>query len=179
VHTETERGKDDTDFIPEDGAKEKEVDKENGDLRYNLRGRKAQVGLGNSEPHPSDQSGTETRSKKRLRDHLEEDDTLSKQRRVAYSALIAAALTDTKQTANLIKIPHSYQEAVGDPIHGHSWRQAITKEIIDLAANGTWEECPPPDGINVVTSKWVFAVKYLPNGAIERFKARLVARGFT
>ena len=37
----------------------------------------------------------------------------------------------------------------------------------------------PPKGANLVTSKWVFDVKRLISGAIEKFKARLVVRGFS
>ena len=35
-----------------------------------------------------------------------------------------------------------------------------------------------PKSVNVVSCKWVFKVKRLPNGQIDRYKARLVARGF-
>ena len=45
--------------------------------------------------------------------------------------------------------------------------------------NGTWEEVVAPKGANIVTSKWVFTIKTLATGIIERFKARLVARGFS
>lgn len=33
--------------------------------------------------------------------------------------------------------------------------------------------------MHVVGSKWIFKVKYKPDGTIERHKARLVAQGFT
>lgn len=37
----------------------------------------------------------------------------------------------------------------------------------------------PPKSSNVITSKWVFRVKYTSSNLIDRYKARLVARGFT
>ena len=36
----------------------------------------------------------------------------------------------------------------------------------------------PLVGANIVTSKWVFNVKYKTDSTIKKFKARLVARGF-
>lgn len=37
----------------------------------------------------------------------------------------------------------------------------------------------PPEGANLVSTKWVYTVKLRNDGTIERFKARLVARGFS
>jgi len=43
---------------------------------------------------------------------------------------------------------------------------------------GTWELVDPPEGANVLGSKWVFDLKLNPDGTIERYKARLVCQGF-
>jgi hypothetical protein len=45
--------------------------------------------------------------------------------------------------------------------------------------NGTWEETIPPLDANIISSRWVFDVKYTENNGINKFKARLMARGFS
>jgi hypothetical protein len=78
-----------------------------------------------------------------------------------------------------IKIPATYREAVNDPKYGQLWKQAIIEELNSLMDNGTWEQVVPPKDANIISCKWVFDIKKLTSGAIERFKARLVARGFS
>ncbi|XP_049936825.1 retrovirus-related Pol polyprotein from transposon RE2 isoform X2 [Nymphaea colorata] len=48
-----------------------------------------------------------------------------------------------------------------------------------LGKNDTWEVVDIPKGTHLVGSKWVFNVKYKPDGTVERYKARLVAKGFS
>jgi len=78
-----------------------------------------------------------------------------------------------------IKEPKTYTEAVGDVVHGKQWEAAIRDELDSLNANGTWRLEDLPYGRKPVTSKWVFKVKKHPDGSVDRFKARVVARGFT
>ncbi|KAG7547971.1 GAG-pre-integrase domain [Arabidopsis suecica] len=72
-------------------------------------------------------------------------------------------------------IPQTYEEAIQHQV----WRDAIAAERQAMEHNHTWEEGELPRGKKAVTSKWVFTIKYKSNGDIERYKARLVARGFT
>ncbi|KAI0991726.1 hypothetical protein K3495_g16461 [Podosphaera aphanis] len=55
----------------------------------------------------------------------------------------------------------------------------MTAEMLALQANGTFKEVIAPEDANLVSNKWVFDIKTCADGSIERFKARLVARGFT
>ena len=51
-------------------------------------------------------------------------------------------------------------------------------EYCALIKNATWYLVPPRPGLNVVDCKWVFKIKQKPDGSVDRYKARLVARGF-
>ena len=52
-------------------------------------------------------------------------------------------------------------------------------ELAALHHNKTWVLVPRPRGVNVVGSKWIFKTKHRPDGSVDKYKARLVARGFT
>jgi len=71
--------------------------------------------------------------------------------------------------------PKTFYQASQDD----NWKEAMKKEIQALEQNGTWvlQELPP--GKKAIQSKWVYKVKYKPDGEIEQYKARLVAKGFT
>lgn len=55
----------------------------------------------------------------------------------------------------------------------------MNDEIDSLKKNGTWALVDGSEAQKVIDNKWVFKVKEKPDGGIERFKARLVVRGFT
>ncbi|WJZ88053.1 hypothetical protein VitviT2T_007385 [Vitis vinifera] len=55
----------------------------------------------------------------------------------------------------------------------------MNEEMKSLQKNETWElvECPP--GKKPVGCRWIYTMKYKADGSIERFKARLVVKGYT
>ena len=59
------------------------------------------------------------------------------------------------------------------------WMSAMPKEIESLRKNDVWELVDLPKGQRAVGRKWVFKIKTDAEGSVERFKARLVAQGFS
>ena len=55
----------------------------------------------------------------------------------------------------------------------------MDKEIEALKVNNTWTLTQLPAGKSPIGSKWVYKIKYLPDGTIDRYKSRLVAKEFT
>ncbi|CAM8987645.1 unnamed protein product [Rhodiola kirilowii] len=55
----------------------------------------------------------------------------------------------------------------------------MNKEITALESNNTWVLTDFPRDKTLVDCKWIYKIKYMSDGIVERFKARLVARGFT
>ena len=77
-----------------------------------------------------------------------------------------------------IELPPSYKLAMASA-HATEWRAATIAEYDALTENDTWDLVPPPTrDIKCLTTRWVLTVKYLANGDIERFKARLVVKGY-
>lgn len=54
----------------------------------------------------------------------------------------------------------------------------MQEEINALHRNETWHLVPPNKGVNVIDCKWVYKVKKKADGSIDRYKARLVPKGF-
>lgn len=52
-------------------------------------------------------------------------------------------------------------------------------EYDDLKAHGTWILVPAQTDRSIVGSKWIYKIKKNPYGSIARYKAKLVAHGYT
>jgi hypothetical protein len=59
------------------------------------------------------------------------------------------------------------------------WKEAAEVEHAALLENGTWEIVKLPPGKKAIGCRWVWLIKRKADGSIERFKARLVAQGFS
>nr|XP_034926763.1 putative disease resistance protein RGA4 [Populus alba] len=59
------------------------------------------------------------------------------------------------------------------------WHKAMQEELRALHSNDTWSLVPFAPSMNMVGSRWVYKIKRRVDGCVDRYKARLVARGFT
>lgn len=55
----------------------------------------------------------------------------------------------------------------------------MEEEIKTLEKNKIWELINFPRGNRLVVCKWVFTAKYKSDGTVDRYKARLIAKGYT
>ncbi|GKB47768.1 retrovirus-related pol polyprotein from transposon TNT 1-94 [Tanacetum coccineum] len=73
--------------------------------------------------------------------------------------------------------PSTLQEALNNP-DASFWKEAMQKEIEALHKNKTWELVPLPGGRNPIRNKWVYKIKRNSDDQEERYRARLVVKGY-
>ncbi|XRB22001.1 retrovirus-related Pol polyprotein [Pseudoscourfieldia marina] len=75
--------------------------------------------------------------------------------------------------------PRTYEEAIHSKDH-ERWILAIDSELNSHQLNGTWIVIDNDGTVkNLIGCKWVFKIKLNSDGSIARYKARLVAQGFS
>ncbi|PHU21498.1 hypothetical protein BC332_06605 [Capsicum chinense] len=58
------------------------------------------------------------------------------------------------------------------------WKEAVNSEIDSILSNHTWELVDIPLGNKPLGSKWIFKRKIKADGTIDKYKARLIVKGF-
>lgn len=91
-----------------------------------------------------------------------------------------AGLSEGNIDANLVM----FAAGDGDPTHFddavkiQKWRKAMDVEMEAIKRNGTWELMELPEGAKKVGVKWVYKTKLKENGEVDKYKARLVVKGY-
>ena len=55
----------------------------------------------------------------------------------------------------------------------------MNEEYRSLLSNDTWDLVPLPKGRKLVRCRWIYKTKFVPDGKVDRHKARLAAKGFS
>ena len=76
---------------------------------------------------------------------------------------------------NTITIPKIVSEALSI----REQKETMKVEMGALEKNKTWDLVELPPRKKLVGCKWVFTVKHKADGSLERYKTRIVAKGYT
>ena len=71
--------------------------------------------------------------------------------------------------------PFSFEEVVEDL----ACVDAMVEEYDSIVRNSAWEIVPRSEGKSMVGSRWIYKVKKVADGSVEKYKARFVAQGFS
>ena len=71
--------------------------------------------------------------------------------------------------------PSSFEEAAQEP----TWVDAMVGEYNSIVRNSAWEIVPSPVGKAVVGSIWIYKVKKVVDGNVEKYKVIFFSRGFS
>ena len=74
--------------------------------------------------------------------------------------------------------PVNYKEALED-VDAQEWLKAMDHEMESMCSNSVWSLVEAPKGVKPIGCKWIYKRKRRPDGKVETFKTRLVAKGYT
>ena len=72
----------------------------------------------------------------------------------------------------------SFLEATS-ALNAKQWNKVIRTESESIETNNTWTLVNLSKEAKLIGCKWIFKKKYHPDGSIDKYKARLVVKGFT
>jgi hypothetical protein len=75
----------------------------------------------------------------------------------------------------LEKEPNFFEES----IQKKEWVDSMTEEYQSIIKNDVWEIVPRLMRKDVVSSKWLYKIKHVADGSIEKYKERFVSHGFS
>jgi hypothetical protein len=79
--------------------------------------------------------------------------------------------------SSLCEEPGSFKEAIASK-DKEKWITAIKEEIASLEEKKTFIIIPKPANAKLLDGRWIFKIKRNADGSIERYKARLVIKGY-
>ena len=92
--------------------------------------------------------------------------------------VIEVAMASTHEVSLAEDDPKSLAEAMDRP-DWPEWKAAMDEELALMAKYEVWDEVDQPEDTNIIGCRWVFRIKRDSNGKVLKYRARLVAQGFT
>lgn len=110
---------------------------------------------------------------------VEEKDVIARRLRDRSSLKTPSRLQyNVSYLSTIFQEPETYNEAMKSD-QQNEWKVAMNREMKALEENKTWELVNLPPGKKAIANKWVYKVKTNSNGSIDKYKARLVIKGFS
>ena len=81
--------------------------------------------------------------------------------------------------ALMTELINSEPSSFGEAAQHDVWQEAMVEEYDSIMKNQVWEVVPRPQGKKVVGSKWIYKVKHVAEGSMEKYKACFVEKGFS
>jgi len=97
---------------------------------------------------------------------------------VNESRVIEVAMASAYDVGITDDDPRSLAEAMNRP-DWPEWKAAMDEELTLMAKYDVWDKVDKPEDTNIIGCRWVFRIKRDSNGKVLKYRARLVAQGFT
>ena len=96
---------------------------------------------------------------------------------------LAHSLTNLKSTESAFVVlaedePNTYQDAMKSS-NSEKWMEACCLEYDMIMGYGSWDLVERLPEVNIIRCRWTFWVKRDNLGQVDKYKARLVAQGFS
>ena len=99
-------------------------------------------------------------------------------RRPAVSDDYIVYLEEHEYDVSDVSDPTIYKEAIVS-LQSNFWIDLMKDEMISMSKNKVWSLVNLLDGCKHIRCKWVFKTKRDAKGHVERYKTRLVAKGYS
>jgi hypothetical protein len=96
----------------------------------------------------------------------------------AHAIYVTLSATFMTGDSDAVIDPLTYKQAMESP-EAVYWQKATDSELASVMRAGTWVEAPTPQGRKLVGCKWVYKTKRDASGSIAKYKARIVAQGYS
>jgi hypothetical protein len=109
--------------------------------------------------------------------HLQTQENIELEPRRSKRARVEKDFGPDYYVFNLEENSSNLKEALASP-DAIFWKEAINDEMDSLISNKTWKLVELPPSCKTIGCKWVLRKKLKPDDTIDKFKTRLVAKGF-
>ena len=109
--------------------------------------------------------------------HLQNQENFETKPRKSKRARVEKDFSLDYYVFNIEENPQNLKEALTSP-DAIFWKEVVNNEIESLIYNRTWKLVDLSPGCKTIGCKWVLRKKLKSDGSIDKFKTRLVAKGF-